>query len=465
MNAFCDMLVRYGGVYAMKKVYSMTLLNASKKPMFSILLLLTVLCVFTGCEHKQNSDYDTYSVELKEEISVPNMVILERCGKSLRGKIGDIPFMMLRGSYQEIGEAYGELVGGKILQLLNNVVIPFVNRDNRDLWDNEVIPKARTAVFPERYEIELAAMLTGIRNRFPNKEDRIVKLIDREITADDLRAINCLLDIFLMDNCSSFSAWGPFTDSGEVICGRNLDWRTLPVGRPFMVIAREPNESGRSATIDINAPGIIGTSTAMNADGMVFMAHYESGLPAPASEQWIPRALVIRDAIESTSTNDSISQIAELFKNKRVRIGNSTHIALQKHRHSFVVEWDGSRKDDGVTIRSEDPSVIKDAIVCTNHFVERRPGKLKASGDSLYRFGNIVDWLQRFRLSNQVIDIKAAVTILDSVAASGAKTTYISLIGIPAERKLFLAVSPGEGIAATKGKWVKFTWDQIFNAL
>jgi len=340
-------------------------------------LIIYSLFIGNGCI--KYTDVGDYDVVLKNYLLIDKVITLESFQKSLRGTISDIPVVVLRGSNQEIGEAHGELFGGRILQLLNNVIIPLLTRDNKDLWDSWIIPKSRTAVFPKKFEIELAAMLTGIKNRLPNKEDRILFSPGREITLDDLRALNCLSDIVYMDNCSSFSVWGRFVNGGEVICGRNLDWKSISADSPFSIIAREPSEHGRSATIDINVPGIIGASTTMNADGIIFMAHYEKGLPTQDSQRWIPRAIVLRDAIESANVTDSMFKIAELFKDKRVRIGNSTHITLPKHNHPFVVEWDGNRKDKGVTIRLEDGSVIEEAIVCTNHFINRRTEKLKKS--------------------------------------------------------------------------------------
>jgi len=181
-----------------------------------------ILLIFIGCTYKLKV---AFNYGLSAEMQLSQIVMLERYGKSFRGEIVNIPCMVLRGSYQEIGEAHGYLGGGQILQLLNNLIIPFVNSRVGDRWDSEIIPKARTADLPENYRIELSAIITGIRNKFSSRKDRMLHALNRGIGLEDLHAMNCLLDIYLMDNCSSFSAWGQYTADGKVIlAGRENGW-------------------------------------------------------------------------------------------------------------------------------------------------------------------------------------------------------------------------------------------------
>ena len=66
-------------------------------------------------------------------------------------------------------------------------------------------------------------MIDGLRAARPKPEDRVLKSPGREITVDDLKAVNCLSDI-MGAGCSSFSAWGSLTDDGAPVIGRNLDY-------------------------------------------------------------------------------------------------------------------------------------------------------------------------------------------------------------------------------------------------
>ncbi len=294
--------------------------------------------------------------------------------------------------------------------------------------------------------------------------------IKREICVDDLRALNCIVDIMFSESgCSSFSAWGPLTGNGEVICGRNLDERYIPGRIPVVVLAREPTELNRQATIGITGPGIIGATTAMNADGLVVMFHDANGLQTSASEKWVPRSIVLRDAIESARANDSADQIARLFMNSSVRSGSNTHIALPKDVHlnsqlPFVLEWDGNRQDNGVTVRVEDPSLVREAIVCTNHFVKRRSQEADKSKGSHQRWQLLVNALQKRHGLKSPIGVERAVKIMDSVARNGEWVTYLTVVALPSERKMIFATTPGNGISATRGEWTEITWDQVFGA-
>jgi hypothetical protein len=430
------------------------------------------LLLVTGC---YNPDYhfvsnitsaSMYKIETNQEIK-----LFESYGKSSRGKIGEIAILVLRGTNEEIGEAHGALAGKDIISLLDTILIPYVNKIQLNGWDSKVVPLSKSFRFPENYEKELNAIFCGIEKRYPDKKSRTLTSVKREISIDDLRALNCFIDLYLSrGGCSSFSAWGSLTVNGEVICGRNLDERYIPGKPPLMIVARQPSELNRQASIEITGPGLIGVSTAMNADGLMLMGHDEQGLKSISVSNWVPRAIVLREAIEAVRTNDSIDKITGIFKNRSVRLGNNTHIALpipwnKTISPAFVIEWDGNPQENGATYRVVDQFVTEDALVCTNHFVKRRLGALVSAGNSRVRFKLLADFLLKCRASKKTIDVDAAIRMMDLVAEGGETVTYLSVIAVPSERRLILAISPGQGISATKAEWIELTWDQIFRAL
>jgi hypothetical protein len=405
--------------------------------------------------------------ETQKMINCQKNEITERYGSSFRRSINSIAVLMLRGDYEEMGEAHGVLAGKEIIQLLDNIIIPFVNKQQTNGWDRKVIPATAVFIFPERYEKELKSMMKGIEKKYPDRNDRMLFSLKREIKIEDLRALNCFGDLIdSMGGCSSFCAWGSLTEDRKVICGRNLDERSIPGKIPFMVVARQPTERGRKATVEISGPGVIGISTGMNEDGIIEMLHDGNGLPS-ASEKFMPRTIVMREAIELAGTFDSVEKISDLFKNRMVKLGSSTHIAFPMHEPEkgflpFVAEWDGNHRDNGATVRIEDPSVIRDATVCTNHFIKRRQNETDISKSSKLRFQRLMDLLQESRASQSVIGINKAIDIMDSVARGGAEVTYLTWIAIPSDRKIVFSVTPGMGIPATRGEWTELVWDQIF---
>jgi hypothetical protein len=447
----------------------MGLLKFLKISLVRCLIPMTFLFLI-ACGLDDRVNLDDSAVTIKKMQPNQQIETTTHYGKSLRGEINSIPILVLRGNYEELGEAHGALAGKEIIHLLNDVFIPYVNQKQRDAWDKKLLPAARAYVFPARYERELAGLLAGIKKQYPVKRDRMLFSVNREISLDDLRALNCFNEFSYADlGCSSFSAWGPLTENGEVICARNLDERYIPGRIPFMVLARAPTEPGRQASIEIFAPGVIGVSTAMNADGLIVMAHHERGLHPSAPEPWQPRAIVLRDAIESSRATDSIDEVARSFEDRAVTLGNCTHIALPARGHPnrplpFVLEWDGNRLQNGVTVRLEDPSMIANAILCTNHYVRRRPEKSEGSENSHKRYQALLGSLQRLDASKSTIDVEKAIRIMDSVARNGKTVTYLTVIAVPGERKMVFAVSPGLGVSATRGEWIEITWNQIFGA-
>jgi hypothetical protein len=395
-------------------------------------------------------------------------IVAARYGKSLRRETGGIPILVLSGTYEEMGEAHGVLGGSEIMKALDRTLIPYVNRAKPGAWDRLVLPAARAVRFPDRFEAELGGMIKGIESRFPKRADRMLFSAGREISVDDLRALSCMDDIMevLRGGCSSFSAWGKLTPDGSVICGRNLDYRTLPGLSPVVVIARKPAEAGRQATIEIGSPGYIGATTAMNSDGIFIMIHHEGGLRSARPEKWLPRGIILRDAIEKMRVSDSIEEIARIFRNQPAIMGNNTHIAFpvkpdQGRLLPLVVEWDGNTHESGATLRSGETENAPEATICTNHYIRRRSAA-SGSAESRERFDTLAGLVRGFHLSGGKIGLEEAVMMMESVAERGEMVTYLTAIAFPDTRRIVFAVTPGSGVPATEGKWIGIGWEELF---
>lgn len=394
--------------------------------------------------------------------------IEEKYLQSARGRIGSLETLVLVGTYEEIGRAHGVLAGRRILDLLNGMLIPFVNNQKPGAWDSYLIPQAKRFEFPEPYARELKGIIDGIREKFPDPKERMLTALHREIRIDDLYALNCFIDIYVsFSGCSSFSAWGSLTANGEVISGRNLDERYVPGYQPFfMIIARRPAELQRMATMDVTGPGIIGATTPMNEDGLIVMGHDEQGLEAKTANKWIPRALVLREAVETLRSSSDTETIKELFTDRRVTSGNNAHFSRPRtglpDHPAIVIEWDGNAFDKGATIRLPNQYGPAGAIVCTNHYVKRRSGALPPHGSSEHRYQTLVHYLTSYQDANKSIGLEGAVEMMNSVAVNDQNITYCSIIAFPHDRMLYVAISDGSGIPATKSLWTLVNWDMLF---
>lgn len=374
--------------------------------------------------------------------------VTARHGKSLKGTVDGYPFLLLRGALRERAVDHGFLAAREILAALDQGIIPTINKQIAATWENLFIPAAGRFEWPRRYEEELQGLLVGIAQAIPKKEDRVLKSLGREIALADLKALNALSDI-LPGGCSSFSAWGAHTKDGELLTARNLDYMAFPIASALSIVAVEPAEKELRPTIDVIGPGIVGASTALNADGLFLAIHDEAGLPRSRKQGWVPRFLALRTAIESSR---DIEGVTEVLRRSPVKVGSNIHVSTSSA--AAVLEWDGNAKEEGVTVRR--PKEGASSIVCTNHYVQR--AERKGSPSSLNRYAT----LEKAIASGKKIDLEAAQAMLESVCVNGGSVTHLSVVAWPKARRIAFAFSPQNGVSATRGKWVTVEWDELF---
>jgi hypothetical protein len=128
----------------------------------------------------------------------------ERYGRSLRGEIGGIPVLLLRGSYEEMGEAQGSPAGRDIIDFLDKVLIPYVDGRQPNAWDLQVLPLADAFVLPAFYRQELSGLMRGIQEKLTGQQDRMLSSARREISLRDLYALNCIPDIIAIGSGCRF---------------------------------------------------------------------------------------------------------------------------------------------------------------------------------------------------------------------------------------------------------------------
>jgi hypothetical protein len=369
-----------------------------------------------------------------------------RHGKSVRSAKDGVPTLVLRGTHRERGKAHGFL-GAKEIVALVDAFVPVAAQRKGGGWDAALVPAARRFAWPPRFEEELAGMLEGIREALPSKDARLLKSAGREISADDLKVINCVSDLFGM-GCSSFSAWGELTRDGKLLTGRNADYATFPIPLHGCVIAVEPAEEGLQPTLSAAFMGMIASGTTLNREGLFITLHDEGGLPRDASAVPVPRALSLQAAAETCRT---IDEVAAALRKSPVAVGNNIHVS-QASGAAAVLEWDGNRKEDGVTVRPVRADEFASGIVCTNHFRARAERNAGCG-----RYAKLAAGLK----SGSKIDLAAAKRMLDSVAPNGASVTYLSIVAFPGERRVVVAFSPKQGVSATKGAWTEIRWDEL----
>jgi hypothetical protein len=385
--------------------------------------------------------------------------IVARHHRSVRGTIDGFPFLVLRGDARERGRAHGLLAAREIVRFLDQALIPVIHATSPGSWEAGFAGRAKLFSWPERYDRELRGMLDGIREALPEVADRRLGSLGREIRLEDLQALNCLTDL-LGGGCSSFSVWGPLTEDGRVLAGRNMDYMAFPIA-PFQVLVGvEPAEEGLKATLDLLAFGYLGAGTAMNAEGVWAAMHDEPGLGSKAREGWVPRCLTLRTAVERARAARAVEDVAGALRESPVRVGNNIHLSFpvtaSEAARPCVLEWDGHEKDGGVTVHAGEA----DHLLCTNHY--RTRAVRERARDSKDRLERLRTGIEEFRASGRKIGLAEARELLEGVCRNGALVTHFSVVVWPDRRRMAFAWSPSPGRSSTQGRWITVEWADLF---
>jgi hypothetical protein len=289
---------------------------------------------------------------------------------------------------------------------------------------------------------ELQGILDGIEARFGGTP--VVAALFREITYDDLLAMNCVADA-LASACSSFVAWGPLTADGNTLAGRNLDWNLISTlfGQELIMV-QAPDPAGPAlGWVSITWPGLIGCYTGMNSEGVTVSVHDAPAGRALEGKGFIPRTFALRDAIEAAKAASAIDDIKRVLRARAVTVGNNVPVAMPfagKAPPAVVFEYDGNvAQSDGVTVRLPDGSGYQ---VCTNHYRSR------AQPTPCSRYDSLSERLASASKQRKPLKIEDAWSMLEAVAFTGqgmrAKITFTGVVFEPNKRKMHVAfATPG----------------------
>src|SRR5882672_8890936 len=87
-----------------------------------------------------------------------------RHGKSLLGSIDGFPLLLLKGTAKERGEAHGRLEATAILGLLDEAIIPSMEKFTKGAWENKLVRESAAFAFP----LSSKAMLLAVE---PEEKD------------------------------------------------------------------------------------------------------------------------------------------------------------------------------------------------------------------------------------------------------------------------------------------------------
>jgi len=297
----------------------------------------------------------------------------------ISGQVDDVrgvPVLRLWGSPAEKGYAHGYLLAEPITQLFGCLVGSGGLVESPERYAG-LLEITRTRMrFAQRYEQELEGILEGMRSRLG--ADRLkLEPLGRPLGVDDLKALQCVAD-WLPMMCSSFSAWGPTTHDGEVITGRNLDFRSIAALQgavPALITVYLPEARGRCRWVNVGMPGVIGCTTSMNEFGVTMSLHDAEPLGPPPSGGLTPRVLALRDAIEQATGDDPVGRIETVLREFRPAYGSNVHVSTPRDKAgppATVLEYDGAGGRDGTVSRRTADNEAPHVLLCTNHYRVRK---------------------------------------------------------------------------------------------
>lgn len=251
------------------------------------------------------------------------------------GTLRELPGMRileLEGSPEQMGRAHGELLGGLVRWVTNEVIHP--ERWRRIRAAVELMERFQ----PPRFRRELAALakasgveymrmvalqLFGDAERFQTPDWQLPS------PTDDLPPRPGQL-------CTAYAVFGPATRTGECIVGRNFDYWPESVARAASTIIYFKPEGARPF-VTLTWAGIINGWTLMNDAGLC--AANNSVIGPDESPEGVSTCFVLRYIVENAA---SVDEGIELVRSIPRAIGTAMLLAGGSPPDAAVVEFDHS---------------------------------------------------------------------------------------------------------------------------
>ena len=298
--------------------------------------------------------------------------------------------MQLRGTREEIGYAEGSMSCDALPLLFKSYLLEYLVADYDVPYEALLTMVQNTIEFEPADERELAGLWEGILETCSDEQLWIESEYleadaegARTMNYDDLLVSNALADM----SCSSFTAWGEASATGDTLHARNFDWAIDPGGNFLdltLLKVYESSDDGDARFASVSVPGLIGCISCITDEGVGTTMHNVGGLDRTQFTGLKPRMLVNREALLATIGAPDVGDAAEeILEARPQRTGNNLHFSMPQARATqgagIVFEYDGAAdQPDGQATRrvgGDDPDLATaDATAATNHYVVREQG-------------------------------------------------------------------------------------------
>ena len=403
--------------------------------------------------------------------------------------------LQLKGAPKERAYAQGYLTGPQIVDWLDACLLEnFVQSVTR--YEAKILPMVRNRFNGLcSYDDEFKAMLEGMKDGQTSLKSRILQ---REITIDDLKALNIYTEVVMMlrfgkfaaaetpiSACSAVVVWGDIRkgkDTG-VIHGKNMDGendlRKVTVNS-LLIVAVEPSRKGIRKVVSVDWPGFLGRANGMNEDGLTLLPHYSPSVPDFTVKTHIGYFFRYREILEQcASLEEAIAfwrkadQTAPLFGGFNTSasqpyqpgMADFPSVTIESDSYGFGVRFPGD-------VEPENPHVL---LTANNYYVYRGRNPeavVTVNGyhsnvlEKDYRYRNMMGVVEDYQFENKGINSPEVIQILRaaSISRDYRGITEYSYIAFPNQRGFALAVEDLKNkiLDATFAKFTQFTFDEVF---
>ncbi len=170
---------------------------------------------------------------------------------------GKIKVVELTGDYRRMGRQYGALLRNDLQAMHRKIGEVFLQKSKVPPDQLAVVARAIFDRYPQRYR----EILHGMADTSGLGLDKVLLVNAVEWFPK--------IDRLSFGHCSGIAAWGPYTNQGPLVFGRNNDDDPLYFDfADLMVVAVFKPNDGSIPTALINYAGVIYNATGMNADGL-----------------------------------------------------------------------------------------------------------------------------------------------------------------------------------------------------
>jgi hypothetical protein len=342
----------------------------------------------------------------------------------------------LHGSYYQMGRQYGAFLSLKLAQLYPAMVEDYlIKLHGLTMQDIRNWVDPRYSLFPEK----IKQFLQGTADASGLEMEKLIVLANFTDLARILPGST---------GCSGIAAWGPYTDGGPLVFGRNFDWsgHYKNFDRFLTVTVFNPDD-GSIPFASVAWAGELLVQTALNRAG-IFLESNDgeiSGGPVFLKN-------VIHPSIRSFSwmtDYGSLEQLDQALKAGQVGRAMIFNVADKSLARTYECT------PSAIKLRKPEKEGL---MVVTNHFLEPSWSGILPAGDAGYtetRYRNLETLAEK---NKGKITPQVMMQILDTPLEKGGATheqTVFQVIAVPEQLKIWLK-APGYS------EWIEIDMESLW---